>query len=127
MWRWREFMKSLTNIVTKMNIIFIMSCLILCMMTFNIFTCRTQITQYYTYFVFAFGLVMILLRLLSYKRYWKTKGLKFLMLFLGSAILSVLLNYSFGGLPGLIENAQGLFWMAVFFFLIYTYDIFINK
>ena len=115
-------MKNLKIILPKADIAFKISFLILAIITFNIFTSRTAIAQYYTYCVFAFGILLVLLRLLFFKEYRKTKGLIFLVIFYFSAILSSVLNYKYGGLSVLVSNAKGLIWMMFFFFIMYAYN-----
>ena len=96
--------------------------LILAMITFSTFTSRTAVNQYFSYIVFAFGVAVFLFRLITFKEYKNTKGLYLLIAFSVLSVVSALVNFRYGGMTDLIENAQSLSWMLFSFFILYTYN-----
>ena len=106
----------------KLALAFKFMYLILAIITFNVYTGKTPVNQYFSYAVFGFGVVVFLFRLFSFKEYKTTKGLYLLIAFSALSVVSALVNFRFGGKTDLIENAQSLSWMLFCFFILYAYN-----
>ena len=91
---------------------------ILTLLSFNSLCALTKGLSMLSYFVAAFGAVVLLFRLVNFKKYTKARGLVWLILFCGSYFLSALISRAYG----LTENIQAMVWMVFQFLIIYTYD-----
>ncbi len=114
---------DIKRIKCKADIVFKFVYLILAIITFNAFTDKTAVSRYYTYIVFAFGVIVFLLRFFSFKDYKNTKGLFLLIAFSFLSVVSALINFRYGGKYDIIENLQSLVWMLFSFFILYAYDV----
>ena len=121
----KEMLKymDIKRIKCKADIVFKFVYLILAIITFNAFTDKTAVSRYYTYIVFAFGVIVFLLRFFSFKDYKNTKGLFLLIAFSFLSVVSALINFRYGGKYDIIENLQSLVWMLFSFFILYAYDV----
>ncbi len=91
---------------------------ILILLSFNSLCALTKGLSMFSYLVAACGAAVLLFRIVHFKKYTKTRGLIWLILFCGSYCLSALLTRAYG----LTENVQAMVWMVIQFFIVYTYD-----
>lgn len=113
---------DLKKLRCKIDFIFKISYLLLGIFTFNIITTGTGFNKFYTYFVFVFGMAVFFFRVTAFKDYRNTKGLLLLIIFSVLSLLSAIINFRYGGINNLVENAQSLVWMSFSFFNLYAYD-----
>ncbi len=92
--------------------------LILTLLSFNSFTAHTTYLTMLAYFVTFLGAIVLVYRIIFFKRFIKTPNLLFLGLFMVSFIVSALVNYQYG----IMENVQGFIWMALQFCILYACD-----
>lgn len=114
---------DIKQIKCKADVVFKFLYLILAIITFNAFTNKTEVSKYYTYLVFAFGVIVFVRRFFSFKDYKNTKGLFLLIAFSCLSVVSALINFRYGGKYDIIENIQSLVWMLFSFFILYAYDV----
>lgn len=63
------------------------------------------------------GAFLLMVRMINYKHYWKTKNFWLLFALCVSYLLSIVMNIQYGW----YNNIRTLCWMALLFFLIYCY------
>ena len=88
------------------------------LLSFNsLFALRSGLS-YASYAVALLGGLVVLFRLMHFKKYISVRGILWLVLFCGSYLLSAFLTRQYG----LLENIQALVWMVIQFFVVYAYD-----
>ncbi len=91
----------------------------LALLSFNAFAYYQPWMKYLVWAVTLFGAANCLYRLVNYKRFIKTPYLILGCLFIGSYLLTVIINIKYG----ITESVQGLIWMIFQVFLLYCCDI----
>lgn len=109
-----SFMKKV-----DIDLIFKMSYMILGLLTFNSLVANGTPLKLVSYALTALGGVCVLIRLVNYKKYIKTKGLPLLILFLVSYVVSSIYTIKYG----VVDNVKALIWLGMQFILLYAYDI----
>lgn len=99
---------------TAFKLLFMM----LTLLSFNGAFANQTFLTWIAYGVSAIGAVVLLIRVLCFKKYIHAKGLFLLIAFCASYALSALLTRQYG----LSENIKALIWMALQYFVLYTYD-----
>lgn len=93
--------------------------LLLVFLSFNSITANQPYLSLASYGVVIFGALILLARLLNYKKYLKMPFLVLLALFIVSMAVSCALTAQYG----YIENVQGIAWATLQFFLLYMVDL----
>ena len=83
---------------------------------FTCFGAGNSITSTLTLFL---GGILILYRVINYKKYIQVKGEKLLLIFLVSYIISFMIFYKYG----IFDEIKALIWMTIQFILLYAIDI----
>ncbi len=91
---------------------------ILVLLSFNSLCALRSGLSYASYAVALLGGLVVLFRLIHFKKYISARGVVWLVLFCASYLLSAFLTRQYG----LLENFQALIWMVIQFFVVYTYD-----
>lgn len=88
------------------------------LLSFNSLVALRSGLSYASYAVALLGGLVVLFRVIHFKKYVSVRGIIWLLLFCGSYLLSALLTRQYG----LLENIQALVWTVIQFFIIYAYD-----
>lgn len=114
-------MEKMNSFMKKVDIdlIFKMSYMILGLLTFNSLVANGTPLKLVSYALTALGGVCVLIRLVNYKKYIKTRGLPLLILFLVSYVVSSVYTIKYG----VVDNVKALIWLGMQFVLLYAYDI----
>ncbi len=104
--------------VHRLEIVFKYMFLTICFLSFNNLTAHHPLLTPFSYLIVVLGAVLILYRLLHFKKYSKTYGLVFLIGFVLMYGITAVLRYEFG----LMENIQSICWICLQMFVMYAFD-----
>ncbi len=102
-----------------LELLFKISYLVLALCTFNTFIYKSSVQPVFVKLTLACGMVLILTRLVKFRKYIKTPCIVLMILFCISFAISTIMNREYG----MVENGKWIIWTGLQFFALYVCDM----
>ncbi|MCI8584253.1 MAG: hypothetical protein HFH13_14150 [Dorea sp.] len=102
-----------------LELLFKISYLVLALCTFNTFIYKSEVQPVFVKLTLAVGMVLILTRLIKFRKYIKMPCILLMILFCISFGISTIMNHEYG----IVENGKWIIWTGLQFFALYVCDV----